>query len=178
MTTMTRFVPLRSTFNEMAALQDRFNSIFSEFARPLTTDTQTETASAMGSFVPAVDVYEDANALKLQLEVPGVKQDDLDIRIENQTLTIKGERKLESAAKQENFHRIERRFGSFTRTFTLPQTIDTEAVTASYDAGVLTVSLGKKAEAQPKQVKIEVLAPGQNANLAANAKPVEGERIS
>jgi HSP20 family protein len=172
MTTMTRFVPLRSTFNEMAALQDRFNSIFSDFARPLVTDTPSETASAMGSFVPAVDVYEDANALKLQLEVPGVKQDDLDIRIENQTLTIKGERKLESTAKQENFHRIERRFGSFTRTFTLPPTIDTEAVTASYDAGVLTVSLGKKAEAQPKQVKIEVLAPERNA------KPVEGERVS
>jgi HSP20 family protein len=161
MTTMTRFVPLRSTFNEMAALQDRFNSIFSDFARPLIAEPQTETASAMGSFVPAVDVYEDQNALKLQLEVPGVKQEDLDIRIENQTLTIKGERKLESAAKQENFHRIERRFGSFIRTFTLPQTIDTDAVSASYDAGVLTVSLGKKAEAQPKQVKIEVLAPNR-----------------
>jgi HSP20 family protein len=172
MTTMTRFVPLRSTFNEMAALQDRFNSIFSDFARPLITEPQTENASAMGSFVPAVDVYEDQNALKLQLEVPGVKQEDLDIRIENQTLTIKGERKLESAAKQENFHRIERRFGSFIRTFTLPQTIDTEAVSASYDAGVLTVSLGKKAEAQPKQVKIEVFAPERNA------KPVEGERVS
>lgn len=163
MTTMTRFVPLRSTFNEMAALQDRFNSIFSEFARPLTADAQTETAAAMGSFVPAVDVYEDNQALVLQLEVPGVKQDDLDIRIENQTLTVKGERKLESAAKQENFHRIERRFGSFTRTFTLPATINTDAVTASYDAGVLTVSLGKKAEAQPKQVKIEVLAPNRDA---------------
>jgi len=163
MTTMTRFVPLRSTFNEMAALQDRFNSIFSEFARPLTTDAPTEASSAMGSFVPAVDVYEDTQALKLQLEVPGVKQEDLDIRIENQTLTIKGERKLEATAKQENFHRIERRFGSFTRTFTLPATINTEAVTASYDAGVLTISLGKKAEAQPKQVKIEVLAPSREA---------------
>jgi HSP20 family protein len=161
MTTMTRFVPLRSTFNEMAALQDRFNSIFSEFARPLTTDAPAETGSAMGSFVPAVDVYEDQQSLKLQLEVPGVKQEDLDIRIENQTLTIKGERKLEANAKQENFHRIERRFGSFIRTFTLPQTIDTEAVSASYDAGVLTVALGKKPEAQPKQVKIEVLAPGR-----------------
>ena len=156
MTTMTRFVPLRSTFGEMAALQDRFNSIFSDFARPLVTENTTEPASAMGSFVPAVDVYEDTQALVLHLEVPGVKQDDIDIRVENQTLTIKGERKLESDAKQENFHRIERRFGSFTRTFTLPQTIDTEAVTASYDAGVLTISLAKKAEAKPRQVKIEV----------------------
>jgi HSP20 family protein len=158
MTTMTRFVPLRSTFGEMAALQDRFNSIFSDFARPLIADTPAETASTMGSFVPAVDVYEDAQALRLQLEVPGVKQEDLDIRIENQTLTIKGERKLEATAKQENFHRIERRFGSFVRTFTLPTSVDTEAVTAAYDAGVLTISLGKK----PKQVKIEVLAPERN----------------
>lgn len=156
MTTMTRFIPLRSSFNEMATLQDRFNSIFSEFARPLVSDSETEAAASMGSFVPAVDVYEDAQALVLHLEVPGVKQGDLDIRIENQTLTIKGERKLEANTKQENFHRIERRFGSFARTFTLPQTVDTEAVTASFDAGVLTVSLAKKAEAKPRQVKIEI----------------------
>jgi HSP20 family protein len=164
MTTMTRFVPLRSTFNEMAALQDRLNSIFTEFARPV-AEAQAD-GPAMGSFVPAVDVYEDAQALKLQLEVPGVKQEDLDIRLENQTLTIKGERKLEQSAQQENFHRIERRFGSFARTFTLPQTVDTEAITASYDAGVLTVSLAKKAEAKPRQVKIEVLAPNREAGNA------------
>ncbi len=178
MTTMTRFVPLRSTFSEMAALQDRLNSIFNEFARPSGNEVQADTQSATGSFVPAVDVYEDAQALVLQLEVPGVKQEDLDIRLENQTLTIKGERKLESSAKQENFHRIERRFGTFVRTFTLPQTVDTEAVTAGYDAGVLTISLGKKPEAKPRQVKIEVLAPERGSNLTGNAKSVEGERIS
>ncbi len=164
MTTMTRFVPLRSTFGEMAALQDRFNSIFSDFARPLVTESKTEAPSAMGSFVPAVDVYEDAQSLVLHLEVPGIKQDDLDIRIENQTLSVQGERKLASEAKQENFHRIERRFGSFVRTFTLPQTVDTEAVSASYDAGVLTISLAKKAEAKPKQVKIEVLGSNREAD--------------
>ena len=178
MTTMTRFIPLRSTFNEMAALQDRFNSVFSDFARPLVSESQTETATGMGSFVPAVDVYEDAQALVLHLEVPGVKQDDLDIRIENQTLTIKGERKLATNAKQENFHRIERRFGSFIRTFTLPQTVDTDAVSASFDAGVLTISLGKKAEAQPKQVKIEVQSRDRNANSNGNAQPIEGGRVS
>lgn len=166
MTTVTRFVPLRSSFNEMAALQNRFNSIFSDFARPHVTESKSETSTAMGSFVPAVDVYEDAQALVLQLEVPGVKQDDLDIRIENQTLTIKGERKLDSTAKQENFHRIERRFGSFTRTFSLPQTVDTDAVSATYEAGVLTVSLAKKAEAKPKQVKIEIAARAHESEIA------------
>ena len=170
MTTMTRFVPLRSTFNEMAALQDRFNSIFSDFARPLVADSPAESGSTMGSFVPAVDVYEDAQALVLHLEVPGIKQDDLDIRVENQTLTIKGERKLENDAKQENFHRIERRFGSFTRTFTLPQTVDTDAISASYDAGVLTISLAKKPEAKPKQVKIELTG----SNRASDKGTIQG----
>jgi HSP20 family protein len=153
MATMARFVPLRSRINEMNALQDRLSSIFGEFAQPAETKSET---SFVGSFVPAVDVYEDAQKLTLQFEVPGVKQEDLDIRLENQKLTVKGERKLDSTAKQENFHRIERRFGSFVRTFTLPQTVNTEAVSATYDAGVLTVSLAKKAEAKPRQVKIEV----------------------
>jgi HSP20 family protein len=160
MTTTTRFIPLLPTHNEVASLQQRLNAIFNEFSRPVAGDAQNE-SSAMGSFVPAVDVYEDAQALVLQLEVPGVKQADLDIRLENQTLTVKGERRLDTAAKQENFHRIERRFGSFVRTFTLPQTVDTETVTASYDAGVLKISLAKKAEAKPRQVKIEVMAPEQ-----------------
>jgi HSP20 family protein len=164
MTTMTRFVPLRSTFNETASLQDRLNSIFREFARPAVSENQADGTPAMVSFVPAVDIYEDAQALVLHLEVPGVKQSDLDIRLENQTLSIKGERKLESSSKQENFHRIERRFGSFARTFTLPQSVDTENVTAAYDAGVLTVTLAKKAEAKPRQVKIEVATPGREAN--------------
>ena len=174
MTTMTRFVPLRSTFNEMAALQDRLNSIFSEFARPAVGENQAEGAPAMGSFVPAVDIYEDAQALVLHLEVPGVKQSDLDIRLENQTLTIKGERKLENTSKQENFHRIERRFGSFVRTFTLPQSVDTENITAAYDAGVLTVTLAKKAEAQPRQVKIELTAPGREAGRENGAATIQG----
>jgi len=153
MTTMTRFVPIRSSLSEIASLQNRLNSIFSEFARPGVAESEAPAAS---SFVPAVDVYEDAQGLTLKLEIPGVKQEEIDVRLENQTLTVKGERKLESDLKQENFHRIERRFGSFARTFTLPQTVDTENVTAAYDAGVLTISLAKKAEAKPRQVKVEV----------------------
>jgi HSP20 family protein len=162
MTTMTRFVPVRSTFGEIASLQNRLNSIFNEFARPDVSESPVT-----GSFVPAVDVYEDEQALMLQLEIPGVKEQDLDVRVENQTLTVKGERKLESNAKQENFHRIERRFGSFTRTFTLPQTLDTENVKASYDAGVLSISLAKKAEAKPRQVKIEVSSPSRMVEASA-----------
>jgi HSP20 family protein len=155
MTTMTRFVPLRAQFEDVAVLQKRLNSIFNDFALP------ADDPKPNASFVPAVDVYEDAEKLVLKLEIPGVKAEDLDIKLENQSLVIKGERKFESNEKAENFHRIERRFGSFARSFTLPQTIDTESVTAASDAGVLTISLAKKAEAQPKQIKVQVANPRQ-----------------
>ena len=164
MTTLTRFVPLRSnSWPDIAVLQDRLNSLFSEFARP---EGESEAAAA-GSFVPAVDIYEDAQKLVLKLEVPGVKQDDLEIHVENQILTVKGERKFETEEKEENFHRIERRYGSFVRTFTLPQTVDTDAVTASYDAGILSISLAKKAEAKPRQIKVQLGAPAQGKTVEA-----------
>ncbi|CAN5576552.1 Hsp20/alpha crystallin family protein [soil metagenome] len=178
MTTMTRFVPLRTPFEDVANLQSRLNSIFSEFARPqIVSDEQASPASS-ATFTPPVDVYEDAQQVVLKLEVPGVKLDDLDIRLENQRLTVKGERRFEAEEKAENFHRIERRFGSFVRSFTLPQTVDTNGVNAAYDAGVLTISLAKKPEAKPKQVKIEI-GSTQNANFGSvqgsqSARQVEG----
>lgn len=90
----------------------------------------------------------------LKLEVPGVNEEDLDIQVENNTLTIKGKRSFEKEEKEENFHRIERRYGSFLRTFRLPNTVDSETIEAHYDKGVLSVTLGKKAEAKPKQIKV------------------------
>ena len=127
----------------------------------------------MGNFIPPVDVYEDAHQVVLKLEVPGIKQEDLDVRLENQTLTVKGERKFEKDEKEENFHRIERRYGTFTRTFTLPQTVDTTAPKAGYEHGVLTIALPKKEAAKPRQVKVEI---GAGANsTAAQPKQVEGK---
>jgi HSP20 family protein len=111
---------------------------------------------AAGSFVPAVDIYEDSHRLLLRLEVPGIRKEDLDIRVENQTLTVKGERKLAQDEREENFHRIERRFGSFVRSFTLPMTVDTASVKAGCDAGVVSITLQKKEAAKPRQVKIEI----------------------
>ena len=142
---ITRWDP----FREVVALQNRMNSLFRDLNdgdSPLTT----------ASFVPAVDIYEDAQKVMLKLEVPGIEEKDLDVRVENNTLTVKGERKFEKEEKEENFHRIERRYGSFYRAFTLPSTVETENVKASYDAGVLKLELKKKAEAQPKQIKINV----------------------
>ena len=92
----------------------------------------------------------------LKLEVPGIEEKDLDVSVENNTLTVKGERKFEKEEKEENFHRIERRYGSFYRAFTLPSTVDTENIAASYNAGVLKLELKKKPEAQPKQIKVNV----------------------
>src|SRR5579862_8198298 len=133
---ITRWDP----FREVVALQNRMNSLFRDFNEnegPLTT----------ASFVPAVDIYEDPKKVVLKLEVPGMEEKDLDIRVENNTLTVKGERKFEKDEKEENFHRIERRYGTFYRSFSLPSSVDTENVHASYNAGVLKLELKKKASA-------------------------------
>src|SRR5215831_8111510 len=107
-----------------------------------------------GTFRPAVDVYEDEHNLTLKLEVPGVDEKDINVTLENNTLTVTGERKFEKEEKEENFHRIERRYGSFTRTFRLPNTVDAEKVEANYEKGVLKITLAKRAEAKPKTIKI------------------------
>jgi HSP20 family protein len=106
-------------------------------------------------------VYEDEHKIVLKLEVPGLKESDLDIQLENNVLTVKGERKFEKDEKEENFHRIERRYGSFYRSFAIPNTVNPDSVKASYEAGVLKVELDKRAEAKPKQIKVEVGAPKQ-----------------
>ena len=136
-------------FREAVALQHRVNSLFRDL-------NEGDDALTTASFVPAVDIYEDAQKVVLKLEVPGVEEKDLDVRVENHTLTVKGERKFEAEEKEQNFHRIERRYGSFFRAFTLPSTVDTENVKASYNAGVLKLELAKTPEAQPKQIKINV----------------------
>jgi HSP20 family protein len=136
-------------FRGVVVLQNRANSLFRNLS-------EGENAASGTGFVPAVDVYEDAQKIVLKLEVPGIDQKDLDIRVENHTLTVKGERKFEAEEKEQNFHRIERRYGSFFRAFTLPSTVDTESVQANYNAGVLKLELAKKPEAQPKQIKINV----------------------
>jgi HSP20 family protein len=145
---ITRWDPYR----EVVSLQNRFNTLFRDMQQ------ESESPLTTAAFVPAVDIYEDEKKVVLKLEVPGIEQKDLDVSVEKNTLTVKGERKFSSEEKEENFHRIERRYGSFFRSFTLPSTVDTEQVQASYNAGVLKLELAKKPEAQPKQIKINVAA--------------------
>ena len=109
-----------------------------------------------GIWQPSVDIYETADAIVIKAELPDVDQKDIDVRIEDNTLTIKGERRHEDEVKKENYHRIERYFGSFQRSFSLPATIDQERVLAACERGVLTVTLPKKEETKPKQINIEV----------------------
>jgi HSP20 family protein len=151
---ITRWDP----FRDVLALQNRLNSVFQDYNRGNEGDVLATTA-----FVPPVDVYEDEHKISLKLEVPGMKESDLDIQLENNLLTVKGERKFEKEEKEENFHRIERRYGSFYRSFTIPSTVNPESVKASYDAGVLKIELDKRAEAKPKQIKVQVGAPSLEA---------------
>jgi HSP20 family protein len=143
---ITRWDP----FRELSTLQDRMNRLFQESMGP------HEQGLATPGFTPPVDIYEDEHNINIRVEVPGIEQKDIDVQVENNTLTIRGERKFEKDQKEENFHRIERRYGSFMRSFTLPNTVDTEKVSANYENGVLEITLPKRAEAKPKQIKVNV----------------------
>src|ERR1700719_2959290 len=148
MTLITRYDP----FREFATLQDRMNRLFRDPRGPEGHDESLTTTA----FAPPVDVYEDEHNITLKIEVPGIDEKDIDVRIENNVLTVHGERKFEKEEKEENYRRIERQYGSFTRTFTLPSTVETESVSANYEKGVLKVQLAKKAEAKPKQIRVNV----------------------
>ena len=151
MTLMTRWEPLR----EFSAMQDRINRmnrLFLESYRP----EVPEEALTTTSYAPPVDIYEDEHNIILKIEVPGIDEKDIDVRVDNHTLTIQGERKIEKEEKEENFRRVERQYGSFTRSFTLPSSVDPGQVSADYSKGVLKITLAKKAEAKPKQIKVNV----------------------
>src|ERR1700722_17677039 len=147
---VTRWEPYR----DLLALQNRMNSVFQDFSRS-NNSGEGDLVAASG-FVPPVDIYEDENKLVLKVEIPGMRQEDLDVRMENNTLSVKGERSFQSEGKEENFHRVERRYGTFYRAFTVPNTINPESIKAEYDAGVLRLELQKRPESKPKQIKVNV----------------------
>lgn len=140
----------RDPFLNLSSWQEQVNRIF-ESAFPGHADS-----SALTTWAPSVDIYETENELVLKADLPDVNEKDLDIRIENNMLTLRGERKFEQKVKEENYLRIERTYGSFSRSFSLPNTVNTEAIKAEYKNGVLTVEMPKRAESKPKQVKVNV----------------------
>jgi HSP20 family protein len=139
--------------DNMAAHQDRMSRMFEGFyGRP-------QEELARGSWVPVVDIYSNGqHELVLKAELPDMKQEDIDLTVEDNTLTLRGERKIDGEVAEEQFHRIERSYGSFVRTFGLPPTVDAGKVSAEYKAGVLTVRLPLREEAKPKQIKVQVAA--------------------
>ena len=158
----------RNPYTEMTPLGDRLNQLFSQPFGPLwRLAGAAEQALTAGSFVPAVDIYEDEHNIILTAETPGIDEKDLDISLENNVLTVSGERKMENQEKQDNFHRIERSYGRFTRSFNLPPTVDPDNVKAEFNNGLLKITLPKREEAKPKQIKIEA------GKAPATVKPVK-----
>ena len=161
MTLMTGWESLR----ELSAMQDRMNRM-NRLIRESYSPEVPEEALTTTTLAPPVDIYEDEHNIVLKIEVPGIDEKDIDVRIQNNTLTVHGERKLDKDEKEENFRRVERQYGSFTRSFTLPSSVEPGQVSARCDKGVLNINLAKKAEAKPTQIKVNV---GGEKTLEAKA---------
>lgn len=148
MTTLSRWNPIR----EMQALQSQFDRLFEPFGTRLVAQPD-EWAST--TWAPPVDIEESNDTLFVRAEVPGVKPEDIDIRFENGVLTIRGERKFENATNDRNFHRVERAYGSFVRSFTLPSSVDADHASARYENGILELAMPKRDEAKPRRIEIK-----------------------
>jgi HSP20 family protein len=147
-------------FRRVSTLQDQVNRLFHEgFER-------AGEESSLSTWAPAVDIYETEHELVVKADLPDVDPKDLDIRVENNLLTIRGERKFEKKVSEENYLRVERSYGSFARSFTLANTVNSEAIKADYQNGVLTLSIPKREEAKPKQIKVNVGTPAVAAAAA------------
>jgi HSP20 family protein len=144
-------------FRDLLSLQDRMNRLFDESYRGTNRGANDADEWALGgSWAPAVDIYEQDGNLVMKAELPGVDPKSVDIRLENNTLTLQGERKLDKEVKQDSYHRVERSYGAFSRSFTLPSVVDQGSIKAEYKDGVLKLTLPKREEAKPRQIQINV----------------------
>ena len=139
-------------YRDLMAAQRDFDRLFREAFSPAMGEGEVSTRT----WAPPVDIYENGDNLVLKAELPGINPDDVEVRVEDNILYMKGERKFEKEVKEENYHRVERAYGTFARTFSLPNSIDADKVAASYKDGILTLTLPKKEEAKPKKIKISV----------------------
>jgi HSP20 family protein len=139
-------------YRDAVTVQRDLNRLLRGFFSPVLGEGEVSTRT----WAPPVDIYEDGDNLVLKAELPGLSPEDVQIRVEDNTLYLKGERKFEKEVKEQNYHRIERSYGTFTRTFSLPNSIDADKVAASFKDGVLTLTMPKKEEAKPKTIKINV----------------------
>ncbi|MHB8174800.1 MAG: Hsp20/alpha crystallin family protein [Nitrospirota bacterium] len=143
--TLVKWDPIRN----LVSLQERMNRLFEDSIK------SPEDSVDRGAWTPAVDIYETEKDIVISAELPGIDQDDVDVEVREGVLTVKGERRFEKDVKEENYHRVERAYGRFSRVFTLPKNVDTDKITAHYDKGVLEVRLPKSAKSEARAVKIE-----------------------
>lgn len=150
--TLVRWDP----FRELGTLQQRMNRIFDDTIRRREPSLDEGEEIVAGTWVPAVDIVETPEKIVMRAEVPGIPQEQIDLQVADGVLTLKGERKFEKEENKENYHRIERAYGQFQRSFTLPTSVDAEKIAATYEAGVLTVDLPKREENKPKKVSVKI----------------------
>ena len=144
---IVRFDPFRN----LHTFEDRMNRLFDQSFAPQARGEENLTAWA-----PAVDIYETEKEIVLKADLPGVKLSDVDIRVENNTLTVRGERNFETEVKEDNYTRVERSYGAFSRSFALPSSVDADKISAGYENGVLQLTMPKREEARPKQIKVNI----------------------
>jgi len=162
MTTLNRWEPFRAT---SFTLHDQLNRLFSDLL-----DRSTPRESNLTTWAPAADIYETEHALVVKVDLPDVDPKELDIRVENNVLTIRGERKFENKVNDSNYLRVERSYGSFARSFALANTVNAEGIKADYQQGVLVVTVPKREEAKPKQIKVNVSEAPASAQAAASGR--------
>jgi HSP20 family protein len=148
---IVRWEPVR----DLVSLQDRMNMLFNQSFRGINRGGSEEDW-AQGAWSPAVDIYEKDGNIVLKAELPGIEAKDVDVTVENNILTLRGERQFDQEVQRENYQRVERSYGAFTRSFTLPTVVETEKIKAEFKDGVLRMTLPKKEEAKPKQISINV----------------------
>jgi len=140
-------------FRDLSAIQERMNQIFED---ALARSRGREEGLRTGMWTPAVDIYENNDSVVVKAELPGVERDQISVEVKDGILTLRGERKFEKEVKEESYHRIERSYGNFQRSFSLPVSVEQDEVTARFKDGVLEVILPKKEQARPKQIQVDV----------------------
>jgi len=157
-------------FRDLRTLQEEVNRLFSTNL----TRGFGEESIGRGAWNPSVDIYENKNHIVLEAELPGMKREDFELSVENNVITLRGERQFEKNEDSDNYHRVERSYGSFTRSFTLPQTVSAEGATAEYKNGVLRVTLPKREEAKARRIEIS----GEGAGSTAKTIEAKAENVN
>ena len=161
-------------FRDLRTLQEEVNRLFSTNLSRSFGDE----GIGRGAWAPSVDIYENKDQIVLEAELPGMKQEDFDLSIENNIITLRGERKFEKTEETDNYHRVERSYGSFTRSFTLPQTVSAEGATADYSNGVLRVTLPKREETKARRIEVKGMEGGGSKTIETTAQTGKSKEAS